>query len=201
MMSKRKINIILLIIIIALLFTSCNNVTAFKKDLKPQVNQMRSICELATMECYYHNVAKFDEKDAEVFLFWKKDKKFWIEYSGIVKIGIDASLVSLVVNESTVTVTIPEAKVIGYKVDDKSFTDKSFIFAQDSAKVTAEDQTKAFAKAQEHMVKTASSDTALLSSAQQRAQSLIEDYIKNIGQVIGKEYVIDWKYIKNTGAN
>ena len=26
--------------------------------VEPQVSQMQAICELATMECYYHNVAK-----------------------------------------------------------------------------------------------------------------------------------------------
>ena len=28
------------------------------------VTEMRAICELSTMDCYYHNVAKYFEKDA-----------------------------------------------------------------------------------------------------------------------------------------
>ncbi len=29
------------------------------------VTEMRAICELSTMDCYYHNVAKYFEKDAQ----------------------------------------------------------------------------------------------------------------------------------------
>ena len=37
-----------------------------KSSLKaePESSQMKMICELATMECYYHNVAKYLEEDA-----------------------------------------------------------------------------------------------------------------------------------------
>ena len=51
------------------------------------------------------------------------------------------------------------------------------------------------------MVKTASEDTALLASAQQRAQILLEEYVGNIGNVTGKEYSIVWKYIKSDDMN
>ena len=51
------------------------------------------------------------------------------------------------------------------------------------------------------MVKTASEDTALLASAQQRAQILLEEYIGNIGNVTGKEYSVEWKYIKSDDMN
>ena len=34
-------------------------------DMEPKVSQMRSICELAVMECYYHNVAKFTQEVTE----------------------------------------------------------------------------------------------------------------------------------------
>mgnify|MGYP006974123986 CR=1 FL=1 len=28
---------------------------------EPEMSQMKAICELAVMECYYHNVAKFEQ--------------------------------------------------------------------------------------------------------------------------------------------
>ena len=57
--------------------------------VEPDVAEMRAICELSTMDCYYHNVAKYFEKDAQKgFLgIGKKDKRFWIEYSGVVQIS------------------------------------------------------------------------------------------------------------------
>jgi len=150
---------------------------------------------LATMECYYHNVAKYSEEDAAGILFWKKDKHFWIEYSGVVKIGIDVSLVTVEVDEDSVTISIPDAKVLGEKVDEASLTKDSYIVDGKSADIDAEDQTKAFGFAQENMVKAASGDRALLASAQQRAQILLEEYVTNIGNAAGKEYSIEWKYI------
>lgn len=47
------------------------------------------------------------------------------------------------------------------------------------------------------MQEEASSDTVLLASAQQRAQKLLEDYVNNIGNCIGKTYKIEWIYLEN----
>ncbi len=196
-MNKRKIIISLLVLAITVSCVSCGEKDEQIEVIKPKVSQMKSICELATMECYYHNVAKYYEEDASGFLFWKKDKNFWIEYSGVVKIGIDVSLVTIEVNEDSVIISIPNAKVLGEKVDETSLTEDSYIVDDKSADIEAEDQTQAFTYAQENMVQVASEDTALLASAQQRAQTLIEEYITNIGEVVGKEYTIEWKYISD----
>jgi len=167
--------------------------------MKLQVSQMKAICELATLEVYYHNVAKYKMEDAEGILFWKKDRHFWIEYSGIVKLGIDASLVAIEVKDDAVAITVPKARVLDKKVDPQSLNKESFIVEKDSAKIRGEDETKAFEEAQENMVLAASKDTALLASAQQRAQILLEEYIKNIGKAVGKEYSIEWKYLDTDG--
>lgn len=148
------------------------------------------------MEVYYHNVAKF-KKEAKKILLWKKDKHFWIEYSGIVKVGIDVSLLNIVVNEDLVEITIPNVKVLDYKVDQESLSDESYIYAKDSAEISAEDETKALKFAQIEMLKAASKDTGLLASAQKRAQKLLEEYINTIGNAIGKKYSIQWNYIED----
>jgi len=198
-MKTSKITILVLILGIMFICVSCNKADENLKNIKPQISQMKSICELATMECYYHNVAKYTEKDAEGILFWKKDKHFWIEYSGIVKIGIDASLVVIDVRDKTVVITIPEAKVLDKKVDEATLNDNAFIVDKNSASVTGNDQTLAFKEAQNNMVNSASADSALLASAQQRAQTLLEEYVTNIGNAIGKEYSIEWKYVTEDG--
>ena len=201
MMRIRKIILVCLALALSFACISCAKTDEQKKTIKPQVSQMKSICELATMECYYHNVAKYFEEDAQGILFWKKDKHFWVEYSGVVKIGIDASLVVIEVDEDSVTISMPDAKVLNEEVDEYSLSKDSFIVHGGSADISAEDEIKAFALAQENMVKTASEDTALLASAQQRAQILLEEYVGNIGNVTGKEYSIVWKYIKSDDMN
>lgn len=165
-------------------------------EIAPQESQMKTICELATMDCYYHNVAKYSEDDASGVLWWKKDRKFWIEYAGIVTIGIDVTLVKMSVSGENVTIIIPPAKVLGCKVDEKTLTEDSFIVAKDSAKVEAKHQIEAFKQAQAKMQEEASKDAVLLASAQQRAQKLLEDYINNIGNYIGKNYHIEWIYLE-----
>ena len=83
------------------------------------------------------------------------------------------------------------------KVDNATLTEDSFIVAKNSAKVEAEHQTAAFKEAQSKMQEAASNDTALLSNAQQRAQKLLEDYVNNIGNCIGKKYKINWTFEDN----
>ena len=170
--------------------------------MEPKVSQMKAICELAVMDCYYHNVAKYYEKDAvKGFLgIGKKDKHFWIEYSGIVRLGVDVSLVSVAVSDTQVTITLPEAKVLSCKVDSASLAEASFIVDKHSADIDASDEVKAFDQAQSQLEQTVVSDKALLSSAQQRAQTLLEEYITNIADTTEKQYAIRWVYVDANGS-
>ena len=80
--------------------------------LEPDLAQIRSICDLATLECYYHNVAKSTkEKGSGLAHLGEKERKFWIEYTGVVKIGIEMSDVKMDVNGTSVQITIPGAKI------------------------------------------------------------------------------------------
>ena len=192
---KRLISITLLLIMCISLMSCASSVP--EKEISPQISQMKSICELSTMECYYHNVAKYNEPDASGVLWWKKDRKFWIEYSGIVTIGIDASRVVIEVDDENVTITLPPAEILSSRVDQTTLNEESVYIAADSAKVEAEHQQAAFKDAQERMREQAENDTTLLAAAQQRAQKLLEDYVNNIGTCIGKTYTIKWVYLDN----
>lgn len=198
----KKFTAVFLSLIITVLFAACSNPKEIPENLtlEPQVSQMKSICELAVMECYYHNVAKYTEEDAEGFLWWLKDKHFWIEYSGIVKFGIDVSLVNIEINDSQITITLPEAEVQSCKVDSSSLTKDSYIVDKNSAAIDAEDEIAAFKEAQSKLEEIASNDTALLAEAQQRAQSLLQDYVTNIGNAVGKQYSIKWIYTDKKGS-
>ena len=196
----KKIVSVILALVMAFMSASCAAPAEEEPlNMEPQVSQMKAICELAVMDCYYHNVAKFTEEDAQGMLWWKKDKHFWIEYSGVVKLGIDVSLVTVEIEDTKVTITLPEAKVLGCKVDSASLTKDSFIVDKDSADIEAEDEVKAFEVAQSKLEETASSDKALLAGAQQRAQDLLDGYISNIGTAVGKDYSIKWIYVDANG--
>ncbi len=191
----KKLMCILISAVLTLSLAACSDTEPAPVDMEPKTSQMKAICELAVMDCYYHNVAKYEMKDAEGFLWWTKDKNFWIEYSGVVTIGIDVSRVTVEVDGTKVTISIPAAEVLRYTVDSSSLTEDSYIVAKDSAAIEAEDEIAAFSVAQADLEATASQDTALLASAQQQAQQLLEDYITNIGKATGKSYTIEWIYL------
>ena len=191
----KKLMCILISAVLTLSLAACSDTEPAPVDMEPKTSQMKAICELAVMDCYYHNVAKYELKDAEGFLWWTKDKNFWIEYSGVVTIGIDVSRVTVEVDGTKVTISIPAAEVLSCTVDSSSLTEDSYIVAKDSAAIEAEDEIEAFSVAQADLEATASKDTALLASAQQQAQQLLEDYITNIGKATGKSYSIEWIYL------
>lgn len=191
----KKLMCILISAVLTLSLAACSDTEPAPVDMEPKTSQMKAICELAVMDCYYHNVAKYELKDAEGFLWWTKDKNFWIEYSGVVTLGVDVSRVTVEVDGTKVTISIPAAEVLSCTVDSSSLTEDSYIVAQDSAAIEAEDEIEAFSVAQADLEATASQDTALLASAQQQAQQLLEDYITNIGKATGKSYTIEWIYL------
>ena len=155
-----------------------------------------SVCELATLKCYYHNVAKAETEASGIFAKWLKTgyKKIWTEYSGIIEYGIDISQVTVSEPDKNgvVTVTMPDAQVLNVDVDEDSLgtplTDTGFLTS-----VTTDEKTTTLAGAQEAMEQQAKENTEMLSQAKARAKTLIEEYIKNVGESIGEEYTVEWK--------
>ena len=127
-----------------------------------------------------------------VIYYGKKIKIF-----GSVTLGIDSSKLDVKVDGENVKIHIPEAKVLSSKPNPDSITKDSYYYAKNSAIADADDQTKAYKKAEKEMEKTAANDTVLLAQAQQRVQSMLEDYVKNMGTMLGKEYTITWDIKEN----
>lgn len=153
------------------------------------------ICELATLKCYYHNVAEY-ENQAPIFkygLFRYDYKKFFIEYSGIVEVGIDAS--QIVVNppssDGTVEVHVPDAKILNVYADKDSLSEPISDVGL-FTKVSAEEIATAFAEAQQTMREEAESDTSILDQAKENAKDLLEYNIVNTGTQTGKKYTVKW---------
>lgn len=161
---------------------------------------MREIAELATVECYFHNVAKSDrELNPEWYEFWeKKNMRFWVEYEGIVTIGIDVTKLKVEVSDDdVVTITLPEAVVLDAKVNEASLTSDSFYFDPNAKKPSPEEQTEAFKQAQQNMIETAENNRTLMINAQDNAKELLENYVESIGDAIGVKYKIEWVYLED----
>lgn len=188
---KRK-KILCLLVISMLCLTGCADKKGEKKEA--DFSAIQSVCELATLKCYYHNVAKSETEASGLFKWLGTGyKKIWTEYSGIVELGVDVSKVSVSKpsKDGVVKVTIPDAEILSVDLDEDSMgeplTDTGFM-----TKITKEEETEALAEAQNHMEETANENGNLLNQAKERAKSLIEGYVKNVGEQIGKEYTVEW---------
>lgn len=196
-MWKKKWILFLMLCMLTGFLSACKEETKSGNVSQPELSQVRSICNLATLECYYHNVAKSTKtKGKGITHLGEKDRVFWIEYSGIAKIGIDMSKVQMTVDGDKVTITMPDAEILSIKPDESTLNESSFIFSQDGInpnKITAEDQTYAVNDAQKTMEASINENAALLLSAQERAKKLIENYITKLGETAGMSYQITWK--------
>ena len=197
-MMKLKKPLFLLLAVLTLLFcASCGKEEAVEIPV-PEEAQLKSICQLSVLEGYFHNVYKYNQENAEKFLWMTKNKRFWVEYTGIAKYGIDASQVSMEVEGQDITITLPKAKLLYCKVDSSSLTEDSYIVDQDSAKIKAEDSKNALTQAQAKLEAEATDYEPLLTLAQQQTQKLMEEYVNNIVTAAGAEadyYTIHWNYV------
>ena len=155
----------------------------------------RDIAKLATFECTYHNVAKIEKDSSKFFLFDMPDwKQEWFEYSATVDFGIDASAVEISKpNESgTVTITLPQAQVLGepnIKAETMSdYIDNNGWFT----KVTADERKEALTLAQLETYERACADDTMLAAARDRAKVLLEQYVKNVGANLNEAYTVKW---------
>ena len=174
------------------------------EDLEKNISKIELSGDLVTLETYYHNVAEVEKEAGSGIAHWfEKDRKLWIEYTGIVKIGIDMSRVKIETNGDQITVFIPKAEIIGKPdVLDEEFSKESFIDSQDGLlnknKITIEDSTKAMEVAQSTMQDSVKNDSNLLSTAQKRARNLIEEYINQFSGISNTLYSIKWEYEPNS---
>ena len=178
-----------------LLTTACGKAEAPVLPV-PQEEQMKAICQLAVLECDYHTLAKFEQKDASKFLWMTKDKRFWVEYSATAVLGIDVKQVSMDLEGNVVKVTLPKAEVLDCNVNGDSLSPDSYIVDKASAPVTAEDEVYAFQEAQDGLQKTVEADNNMMNLAQKRAEELLRNYVNSLAKATGTEYQVEFHYIE-----
>lgn len=188
-MGKSRFACLVIAISIAITgLTGCSG-----KEEKPDFSGYSQIAELSTIKCTYHNVAEIYNDGTDVLFGINIGyKKAWFEYDGIIELGIDASKVNIDDPDANgvVVITIPGAQVIGTPgVDVDSFSD---IYSDTGllTPITIVDQSEAYAKAQEDMRQSVESNRILMTNAHERAKTLLEQYVKNVGEQIGQTYTV-----------
>ena len=160
----------------------------------PQISKVKSICELATVECRYHNVAKSKKEAGSGVLHWgEKERTFWIEYTGIAEIGFQAKDIEMKQEGTNITIRLPKPYV-SCRVDSDSWTKDSYVISGDQwiqkNPITADDQTQAIQAAQMAMEENIRNNSSFLNTAELQAKELIENYITQIGEAAGITYTI-----------
>lgn len=179
-----------------LLTTACGKAEEPALPL-PQEEQVKTICQLAVLECEYHNLAKYqDGQKVERFLWMTKGKRFWVEYSATAVLGIDADQVSMELQGDVVSITLPRARVLNCKVNGDSLSKDSYIVDKESAPVTAEDEVRAFKDAQDSLQQTVEADGDMLDLAQTRVEDLLRNYVNSLAKATGTEYQVEFHYIE-----
>lgn len=192
-MIIRFMGLFLSAILLSFSLCSCGNEEVQEADF----SGCKDVAELATIECYYHNVAEI-KNDGTSYLFGALNvgyKKAWFEYRGSVKLGIDASeiVVSKPDDSGVVRVVLPEARVMGSPDVDVDSISQLVSSTGLLTPITSEEETKALADAQAKMLEMAQQDETLKRQARNRAQILIEQYIVNIGEATGVEYTVQFE--------
>ncbi len=163
----------------------------------PELGRVQSICELATLECYYHNVAKsIKEPGVGLIHFGEKERPFWIEYTGIAEISYQSDLIKMEQSGNEIIITLPPPKIT-CNVEPVSWNEDSYVISKDRwiqrNPITAGDQTRAIERAQADMEEEVENNPALLNTARMQAKELIANYIQQIGRMAGVEYRISWR--------
>lgn len=170
--------------------------------IKPDTYQIQSICNLATLKCYFHNTAKGVKEAGTGVSHWgEKDTPFWFEYTAQATLGIDGNQVNMVINDNDITVYMPHAKILGNITVDPDSTSNPIYrpnaWYRNDVEITAADVTKSMSKANDEIRAQISSDKTLLNSAEKRAKDLIENYIGQIMELSGVNYRIHWETVED----
>ncbi len=95
-------------------------------------NQLTEIRELATVTYAYTNMAQFESSsDFYGVKVPFTTKSFILTYDGTIKAGVDLDGAAVDISGTTVTVTLPEARILSHEIDEDSvevFDEKTSIF-------------------------------------------------------------------------
>lgn len=195
-LSTKQLMILLIVVDIVLCGIFVLTMTSKKAEpAKSQISDsnIQRICELATLDCFYHNVSDWSQS-AYNFLGYGA-KKVWIEYDGIVRVGIQAGNIKISSpdNDDVITVTVPDAVILDNDLDENSIKeiDSEFsvlgIFADP---INTEDRKNALINAQKDMVESASRNQMILGEALERAKKIIERNILALSEGSGNDYKV-----------
>ena len=166
-------------------------------EVTPEKEKIIDICQLVTQEYVLTTVAKdIKQSDKGLLNLLDQDREVWIQYEGVVPVGVELTEDFLECKGEKVKIKAPKAVVYEPDILENTLTEESFFVSEEkwysSNDVTAEFQKGLLASAQEELKRSVENNPALLKNAENRAKELIENYISELGKATKTEYKIEW---------
>ena len=147
------------------------------------------ISELTTIECRYHNVAVRDNKGNFLGV---GEQYVWFEYDVKVNAGIDMNQAKIEepTTDGIVRIHLPPSKIQGIieieETKKNPVRELGFM-----TKLTVEEEDEIFRKATEKFETDAQMKEVLV-AARENTKNILEQYVKNIGELVGEKYTVEW---------
>lgn len=138
--------------------------------------QLVDVQELVVQEYHYTNMGRYENRLD--FYGWQvpfTTKRFIVSYDGIIKAGVDLTELKVDISGSTITVTLPQAKILSHEIPEESievFDETHNIFNQ----IEICDYT-GFVADQRQAMEARAADKGLLTQAQEKARAAVEDLL------------------------
>ncbi len=144
--------------------------------------QIENIEELSTLSYHYSKVGQFSNNlKLNGWSIPLTQKKFLLSYEGELKVGVKLDQAKISVDDSTITVSLPEITFLSHEIDENSievYDETKNIFNQISIK-----DYKAFAKKQKSKVEEEAIENGILSKAATRTQKVITQYLESLPNI------------------
>lgn len=166
----------------------------------PEESQIQYICQIATVRCYYHNVATATKQPGTgIAHFGEEATPFWFEYSATATFGIEAGNITMNIEGDQIYVHLPHATILdgNITVIPDSISEpvcRPNAWYRNDVEITAVDVTNAMSNANEKIYDQIVNDPYIISIADTQAQSLIRNYIDQIIALSGRNYEVHFIY-------
>ena len=135
-LKNKLISLIILLMLISSIVMIYSIIDSINKDnvISSTVisERLSKISELSTAKYNYTNVLSLkDSKKFKDFSIPFTEKSFLLKYSGYIKAGVDLTDLDIIVNETTVVLTLKKAKIIDHAINNEDlfiYDEKSSMF-------------------------------------------------------------------------
>lgn len=187
---KKNLIVSIVLLVLAIVFVVVYLISKPDENVKQHdYFDIKAISELTSLQCRYHNIAVHEVEGG--FLGAKKEN-VWFEYDVIVKYGIDVDKMKIEqpTKDGIVRIYMPPARI--FNADRVNDTIKKPVHDVGMFnKLTSAEEWDIITDATEDFKKDAITQR-VINTAYKGAKDIIEQYVINVGNLLGEDYRVEW---------